>query len=364
MHQEILNFCKCLEPTAAEEKARKNALSRVESAVRSIWHDARVEVFGSFATGMYLPTSDIDAVILDSGCVDVKQGLKALATLLSRKGISVDLQVILKARVPIIKFEDKESGYKFDVSFDVANGPEAASNVRNMIQNMPAMKPLVMILKVFLQQRELNEVYSGGIGSYALLVVVANFLQTHTSRFQSHKSESNLGELLMDFFRLHGRALQHGTVGISCSKGGRFFKKKALDFYNQERPYLLAVEDPNDSSNDLGKNSYNASRVRMAYDHAYSRLVAPVKPGDSLLARVLRVDAILFGRFDGVEIQEIRESKHTKPGKMKAIRDVDQGAIGKKRPSAKSRSKGERNVHRNQRHRKRRRERSDSEHDI
>ena len=180
LHQEILNFCKCLEPTAAEEKARKNALSRVESAVRSIWHDARVEVFGSFATGMYLPTSDIDAVILDSGCVDVKQGLKALATLLSRKGISVDLQVILKARVPIIKFEDKESGYKFDVSFDVANGPEAASNVRNMIQNMPAMKPLVMILKVFLQQRELNEVYSGGIGSYALLVVVANFLQTHT----------------------------------------------------------------------------------------------------------------------------------------------------------------------------------------
>ena len=33
-------------------------------------------------------------------------------------------QVIAKAKVPIIKFEEAESGYNFDVSFDVANGPE------------------------------------------------------------------------------------------------------------------------------------------------------------------------------------------------------------------------------------------------
>ncbi len=29
-----------------------------------------------------------------------------------------------------------------------------------------------------------------------------------------------------------------------------------------ERPFLYAVEDPNDPSNDLGRNSYNISRVR------------------------------------------------------------------------------------------------------
>lgn len=34
------------------------------------------------------------------------------------------LQVIAKARVPIVKFEDASSGYAFDLSFDVANGPE------------------------------------------------------------------------------------------------------------------------------------------------------------------------------------------------------------------------------------------------
>ena len=34
------------------------------------------------------------------------------------------LQVIAKAKVPIVKFEDAGSGYAFDLSFDVANGPE------------------------------------------------------------------------------------------------------------------------------------------------------------------------------------------------------------------------------------------------
>lgn len=32
--------------------------------------------------------------------------------------------MITKAKVPIIKFEEAESCYKFDISFDVANGPE------------------------------------------------------------------------------------------------------------------------------------------------------------------------------------------------------------------------------------------------
>jgi DNA polymerase sigma len=67
-------------------------------------------------------------------------------------------QVIGKAKVPIIKFNDVETGLSFDISFDVANGPQAAGFVLNLMSTLPPMKPLVLILKMFLQQRELNEV--------------------------------------------------------------------------------------------------------------------------------------------------------------------------------------------------------------
>jgi hypothetical protein len=45
----------------------------------------------------------------------------------------------------------------FDISFDASNGPQAAENVKVLMSRLPAMRPLILVLKVFLQQRELNE---------------------------------------------------------------------------------------------------------------------------------------------------------------------------------------------------------------
>ena len=67
-------------------------------------------------------------------------------------------QVIAKAKVPIIKFVELPSGLSFDVSFDVANGPAAAAGVRALVGRLPPVKPLLLVLKIFLQQREMNEV--------------------------------------------------------------------------------------------------------------------------------------------------------------------------------------------------------------
>ena len=68
------------------------------------------------------------------------------------------LQVVAKAKVPIIKFIEVKSNINFDISFDVANGPVAAGFVRDLMDTLPPMKSLVLVLKIFLQQREFNEV--------------------------------------------------------------------------------------------------------------------------------------------------------------------------------------------------------------
>lgn len=96
---------------------------------------------------------------------------------------------------------------------------------------LPPMRHLVMVLKVFLHQRDLNEVYAGGLGSYALLVLVAAFLQLHPSRQPSRRFgkgpskpedlEQNLGILLIDFFRLYGRTLNTYDVREGDRRGRR-----------------------------------------------------------------------------------------------------------------------------------------------
>ena len=70
------------------------------------------------------------------------------------------MQIIAKAKVPIIKFKEASSGLDFDISFNAANGPQAAEYVRELMQRLPPMRSLILVLKVFLHQRELNEVSS------------------------------------------------------------------------------------------------------------------------------------------------------------------------------------------------------------
>ena len=77
----------------------------------------------------------------------------------------------------------------------------------------------------------------------------------------------------------------------ACRNGGEFFAKldRPDPFYQELRPGMLAIEDPRDPDNDLGKGSFNYERlIRPAMDFAYQQLSAPSKADESILARIVR----------------------------------------------------------------------------
>lgn len=53
-----------MSPTEAEDKIRAEVVTRIEKIIISKWSEAKVEIFGSYRTGLYLPTSDIDLVVI------------------------------------------------------------------------------------------------------------------------------------------------------------------------------------------------------------------------------------------------------------------------------------------------------------
>ncbi|KAF5183501.1 Non-canonical poly(A) RNA polymerase PAPD5 [Thalictrum thalictroides] len=229
-------------------------------------------------------------------------GLIALSRALSQKGIAKKIQVIAKARVPIIKFIEKRSGVAFDISFDVDNGPKAAVFIKDAVSKIPPLRPLCLILKVFLQQRELNEVYSGGIGSYALLTMLIAQLQMHWKGqyFQGWNAslEQNLGVLLVNFFEFYGRKLNIWDVGVSCKAAGTFFIKNKKGFLNGDRPHLLSIEDP---------------QIRSAFGMAFSTLTSAktilnLGPNRSILGTIIRPDRLLLERKGGVNGEMTFES--------------------------------------------------------
>ena len=71
---------------------------------------------------------------------------------------------------------------------------------------------MVIILKYILNCRGLNEVWTGGLGSYALTLLVVNFFQQHPRKTAKESGES-LGVLLLEFFELYGRNFNYEQNG-------------------------------------------------------------------------------------------------------------------------------------------------------
>ena len=127
-------------------------MTRVKNVVRQCYPDACVMVFGSCATGLNLPNSDIDLLVYQP---DVKEAsmINKLTNQLLKSGICKSIDPLKHAKVPIIKLQDRESGVNVDISFNRTNGIYCVKLVKHLLKKYPELKPLLIVLKCFLKSR-------------------------------------------------------------------------------------------------------------------------------------------------------------------------------------------------------------------
>lgn len=168
----------------------------------------------------------------------------------------------------------------------------------------PSLAKLVMVLKQFLYLRDLNEVFTGGISSYSLILMTISFLQLHP-REDAHSEKANLGVLLLEFFELYGHLFNYLKVGIRIRDGGGYVQKQMIQDQMEPgyRPSILCIEDPLNPKNDIGKSSYGALSVKKAFDYAFlslNQVCGPVyvtpEPLHSILIRIIRVPVDVLNR--------------------------------------------------------------------
>lgn len=283
LHQEMEDFYAWMCPEEEEHDMRKRVVNRIEEIIVDLWPAARVEIFGSFRTGLYLPTSDIDLVVI--GKWD-SLPLRTLEKALLEKGIAEQstLKVLDRASVPIVKLTDRETDIKVDISFNMNSGVNSARLIKEFKTMFPALPKLVMVLKQFLLQRDLNEVFTGGISSYSLILMTVSFLQLHP-RLDASRPDANLGVLLIEFFELYGRHFNYLKTGLRIKEGGAYISKDEVqrDMPEGHRPSVLCIEDPLIAGNDIGRSSYGVLQVKQAFEYAYIVLAQAVNPLASIL---------------------------------------------------------------------------------
>ena len=143
--------------------------------VKDNYPEAVVMVFGSCATGLNLPNSDIDLLVFNPDVRELTM-LNRISNALLRSGSCKSIEPLKHTKVPLIKLQDKETNMQVDISFNRTNGIYCVKLVKFLQKKYPELRPLILILKAFLKSRNLNETYHGGVGSFLLTMMVSSYL--------------------------------------------------------------------------------------------------------------------------------------------------------------------------------------------
>jgi len=284
LHNEILLLARLLAETPAEKQSREDAVNLITSVCTELWPDSSVNPFGSYANDLCIPDSDVDVVLFDVP----KNAIYLLSRTLKSRNLVQEMEVIDSARIPIIKLRLKMCPYQIDISFNEPGGPATGFMIRKLVKEMPVLKPLVLVIKYFLHQRNINETYRGGIGSHLCLCMVVSVIQqirkqlTASKDLESDRVEEleDLGTIMIRFFDLYGKKFNYASVTISLRNGGSYMPKPRR-FLQQGRPGMLSIENPENPDNDLGMSSYNIPKIRKAFAHAHRRLMDHLSRGVS-----------------------------------------------------------------------------------
>lgn len=194
-----------------------------------------VHSFGSFAAGLYLPNADMDVVVISDDFANYGEptacqsstSMHKFAKLLRESYMAKDdsIEVIAKAKVPIIKFVDRLTSIKVDMSFENFTGISANKTFINWKTQHPSIPILVTAIKQFLMMRGLNEVVNGGLGGFSVTCLVTSLLQ-NMPRVQTGElvPEHHLGEILIEFLDFYGNQLDISRTGIMMDPPGYFDK--------------------------------------------------------------------------------------------------------------------------------------------
>lgn len=298
LHQEVMDLVAFLRPTVAEVCVRRYIAEEVERMAQSIWPETHAVVFGSLRTGLLLPLSDVDMTLADVPWTSPDEALPKLAQVIDAAKFTNGRypQVILKTKVPLVKFQHAHSEVEVDISLAAMNGMENTSIVRDLLRRYPEAHPLTVVIKYFLHQRNMNDAYTGGLGSYATTLLVISFLQHHPI-YTTHPEErpcTGLGKLLVDFFRYYGLYWNFNRCRISIQNGGSYALRTNGDStfpfarhgspsspisptsptFPNHRTCQLEIEDPGNEENNAASSVRQFHTISSFFTHAYLALTA------------------------------------------------------------------------------------------
>jgi non-canonical poly(A) RNA polymerase PAPD5/7 len=240
---------------------REKLIEDLRSIVQTSYKGCILQLYGSFATGLCLPTSDIDLMITGGGIESQWHPTEVLAVietqLLKAKQIVEKCELIKSLSMPVLKVMCNKDYNYLNVDITVKDskhkGLDCVGFVKECLISYPQIEAVVLALKQMLLVANLANPYTGGIGSYTVLLMLVECIQ----RFYQSLDVSDDGSLLLSFFYMYGSS--ELPFRIDPQRPGS--KKPTLYEYIEVDNEVPLIIDPLTQNNNVSKSSYLFNKV-------------------------------------------------------------------------------------------------------
>lgn len=245
------------------------------------------EIYGSYKTELDLPSSDIDFVItnvsqgslISTTHADGSEWLKQLNDKLLTTNYEwiEKINYISSASIPIIKIDTKmdNCAIKVDISFkhEGHKGNDWVQIVKSWIEKYPVLRDITMVLKHILKVYNVNDPYTGGLSSYALILMIVAYIQyselmknSPIDFYNPNLSSFDIARIIHDLSKFYTETFDLWKIIIQPKLD------TIIDPYNMTYPIVnkfgfntdspLNIIDPLNSENNVWKSSFNVDQIK------------------------------------------------------------------------------------------------------
>lgn len=230
LHHQILFFSQSIcNKLSIYSGGRYMLIEKINEVINSIFPMAHVQLYGSYATGLALISSDIDICVVGSGLSGsstIKSAIGELGRVISGYPWVEQCQPIPTASVPVVKltvdtgyFSGIQDHLKVDITIEdeiegSCAGLASLFLTREVLILYPYLQPIVLIIKQLLVNSSLNIAYLGGLSSYSIILWAVALMNSLS------EIPINTGELLIKFLKFYGKEFKPDEIGINIFNGG------------------------------------------------------------------------------------------------------------------------------------------------
>ncbi|KAG5476354.1 hypothetical protein LSCM1_04056 [Leishmania martiniquensis] len=265
----LIELLYCLSPTSEDREMRLRVINDIRSTVQRVGLD--IQVYGSLCTGLMIPASDVDCVLMRSANEKIARSmadtmswsmasidsaatgaasqrslkgalLTALRTVANRMRCSQNfthITCIAHAKVPIVKCWHRREKVRVDLSFERSGCTSSNYLCKLFCEPGNEMaRPLIVLVKALVNNCHLDDPSIGGLGSFPISLLVLWYLQQCVRARFSAELQRSIGALLAGFLKYYGHEFDFRHRGIDYAQQKTFAKAPADDLYimNPIRP--------------------------------------------------------------------------------------------------------------------------------